>query len=390
MKPPAGIVPRVEQPPPSSGFSLKLPDRATLSTQIASAMKEAMANGLWTEVLPSERRLSEMFEVSRPTVRAAVRELARAGLIKQRLRRNNTIACGATPVTRSRLVLVVTTEPLSRLAPESYYGICELMTHLIKHGFTTEVFVCKGRDETQCDKLRSFVRTNQVFCCLLVSVGSTLQNWCAQQNIPALVLGHTTSRLPSYDIDYRAVSRHASQLLVNNGHRRLALVVGSSQGGDLASAVGFLEGAQNGVHGQEVDATVVRHNGTSSGIEAKLRVLFRSASPPTALFVAKAQDAIVVLVSLLRQRIAVPQTVSIIARDQDPVLSAVSPRIAHYYFDQGAFSSTLTQLMLRMTTRGTLPPKPYLLFPKFLPGDTVGRGGMRSGGKRMPAANPGQ
>lgn len=61
-----------------------LDSKGELSTQIASAIREAIISGdlPFDERLPSEAELSEQFKVSRPTVREALKRLAAQNLIR--------------------------------------------------------------------------------------------------------------------------------------------------------------------------------------------------------------------------------------------------------------------------------------------------------------------
>jgi len=66
-----------------------------------------------------------------------------------------------------------------------------------------------------------------------------------------------------------------------------------------------------------------------------------------------------------------PDPVSLIARDYDQNFGVVSPPIAHYSPEEGAFAHRLSRLMLQMVNHGYLEPEPNLIFPKFLPGGTI-------------------
>ena len=68
---------------------LEIPKRLSLSGQTASAIKKAVGEQVWQEFLPSERRLCDMFQVSRPTIRTALQQLAKEGLIEIRQGRRN-------------------------------------------------------------------------------------------------------------------------------------------------------------------------------------------------------------------------------------------------------------------------------------------------------------
>ena len=60
------------------------PQKADLSAQIATAIRDAIVEGrmITGERLPSEAELAEQFNVSRPTVREALKRLAAQSLIR--------------------------------------------------------------------------------------------------------------------------------------------------------------------------------------------------------------------------------------------------------------------------------------------------------------------
>ncbi|MBP8255748.1 MAG: GntR family transcriptional regulator [Opitutaceae bacterium] len=360
----------------SSHPPFNLPLRVSLSVRAANAIRQAITDNTWKEYLPSERRLCEIFRVSRPTIRTALHLLAKEGLIAIHQGRRNRLLTTARHKSgsQSRLVGLIAPEPVSHLALVTYQGVSEMRAHLAEHGFTTEILVCPpGSAKVQQRRINEFVRQNRVFCCVLISVSKELQQWFSEHSIPALVVGscHPQVKLPSLDVDYRSVCRHAAGILLGKGHRRLALVVpNSGVAGDLASEEGFSD-AITRHHQHEARATIVRHNGTAANITAKLDALFNSAHAPTALLIAKPQHVIIVIIYLLKCGITVPDTVSLIARDHDHNFGIVSPPIAHYAFKEGAFVHRLSRLMLQMVNRGYLPLEPNLIFPKFFAGGTV-------------------
>jgi LacI family transcriptional regulator len=360
----------------SSPQPFEIPKRHSLSAQAAASISRAIEEGSWQEYLPSERRLCEMLQVSRPTIRTALRMLAKNGLIEIRQGRRNRLLNAPPPagVSRSRLVGLITSEPISQMSGGSYHVLSQMRTHLAEHGFTTELLVCQARGaRAQRRKLEEFVRQNRLLCCVLMSVSREQQQWFAEHSVPALVLGscHPDVKLPSLDIDYRSVCRHAGGTLLAKGHRRIALVVPHSGiAGDVASEEGFREAA---ALNRESDAriTIVRHNGTAQNIAVKLDALFNSAHAPTALLVAKPQHVFFVILYLLKRGLTVPDTVSLIARDHDNIFDMVSPPIANYTTQDDNFAHRLSRLMLQLVNQGYLAPEPNLIFPKYSAGGTV-------------------
>jgi DNA-binding LacI/PurR family transcriptional regulator len=352
---------------------LEIPRRISFSAQIAAAIRKGIEHGAWADYLPGERRLCETFQASRPTVRAALRSLEKDGWFEIRQGKRNRLRQGPAKSQQSapkRSVGIIVHEPFSHLGSTLTQGLSEMRVHLAEQGFTTEVYICPAHGaRAQKRGLESFVRQNRVSCCVLVSASRTVQRWFSDNPIPALVLGscHPSVRLPSLDVDYRAVCRHAAGIFLRKGHRRIALVVPDfGMAGDLASEESF----QEAITQQGGTAFVIRHNGTAQSITARLDALFKSAQPPTALLVARTQYVFIVIMHLLNRGLGVPNAVSFIARDFDQMFATVEPPLAHYAFKSDAYIRQLCRLMLQMITERPAP-KPILIVPKFFAGRTV-------------------
>lgn len=355
---------------------LEIPRRISLSAQIAAAISKGIEEGVWEEYLPGERRLGEIFQASRPTVRAALHSLAKDGWFEINQGRRNRLRRGSVRRDRAdskRGVGIVIHEPFARLAPTLSQGLSEMRLQLAEQGFATEVFVCPPNGpRAQKRGLEAFVRQNRVFCCVLVSASRAVQRWFCDNSIPALVLGscHPAVKLPSLEVDYRAVCRHAAGIFLGKGHRHLALVIPDfGMAGDSASEESFREAVEQQADGR-ARVSVVRHNGTAPSLTAKLGALFGSANPPTALLVARTQYVFITMLYLLNRGLKVPDAVSFIARDADLLFESLDPPLAHYSFQRDAYIRQLCRSMLQLVSDRP-PPRPVLIVPNFLAGRTV-------------------
>jgi LacI family transcriptional regulator len=361
----------------SSRSPFDLPHRLSLSSQTAAAIRKAIEQGLWEEYVPSERRLCDVFKVSRPTVRTALHALAQEGWLEIRqgcrIRILPRRKSAAPP--RSRVIGLISAEPVSQLAHSSFHGITTLRATLADHGFVTEMLVCQAnRPSTQRRKIEAFVQEHQLHGCVLMSVSREVQLWFMEHKVPALVLGscHPSVLLPSIDVDHRSVCRHAVGVLLGKGHRSVALVLPDTQmAGDLASETGFLEGVGRHPQKEAIAAAVIRHDGTAAHLASRLDLHFRSPHPPTALLVVKPWHVFAVILYLLKRGLTMPDTVSLIARDQDLLFSTVQPSISHYPFDDHVLARRLSRLVLKLVNEGSLPAEPHLIFPRHFPGESV-------------------
>ena len=75
---------------------LDIPKRLPLAAQVAASLRAAIEKGSWEHNLPSERRLTEVFQVSRPTMRTALHLIAKEGLIEIRQGRPNRLRARTT------------------------------------------------------------------------------------------------------------------------------------------------------------------------------------------------------------------------------------------------------------------------------------------------------
>lgn len=354
---------------------IEIPRRTSLAAMIAESIRKAIEAGSWENFLPTERRLGEMFQVSRPTLRVALHLLANEKIIEITPGRGSRLLHRSShkSMAKSRLVAVIAHQPVPELGL-TYQGVSEMRSHLAEQGFATEVVLCQTHGPAALRHVENYLQKNSVFCCVLLSVSEQMQRWFAAHSIPALVLGscHPNVKLPFLDFDNRSVCRHAAGVFMNRGHRRFALLVpNSGLAGDLVSEQGFREAVEERRHTLDVDARIVRHDGTTSGVINKIDTLLRSSKPPTALMLANVDEVFIAIMHLLKRGHPVPDSVSLIARDHNRVFEIVSPSVAHYKPELGAFEHRLSRLMLQMVGQGYLAPEPNLIVPKFFPGGTV-------------------
>lgn len=362
----------------SNPLPLSFPRRLSLSAQVTDILRKGIEDGTWQDYLPSERRLCELLQVSRPTVRTALHLLAKEGALDIRQGRRNRLLKTSTskPQKINRLVGIITSQSVSLMTQALFQGVSDMRAHFAEQGFTVEFLVVSPRSAiAQSRRLNEFINQNRPICCVLLSASPEIQTWFLKNNVPAVVLGscHPGVALPSMDIDYRSVCRHAAGIFLGKGHRQIAyLVPNSGFAGDLASEEGFKEAVAKYRDNQSVRSIILRHTGTTHSIVSKLDTLLAHSHPPTGIIISRPQHVIAIIIYLLKRGLSVPEKVSIIARDQDNLFSNVLPNVAHYSLKQETFAHRLTRLIQQMVDQGGyLEPEHHLMFPRYVPGGTV-------------------
>lgn len=334
-----------------------------------------MQSGHWRGHLPGERELSSRLQVSRHTIRAALAELKREGLldVSERQRRTiNTSMLARRKSAHSRTIAVVTARPLLTMTTGSLVMVDELRDHLSRAGFNLEVHVSTACFTSRPERaLEALTSRAPAAAWLLFGSLQPVQQWFVRQRLPCLVLGSCMEgvELPSVDVDYRATCRHAGALLRRRGHRSIALLrTAGNFGGDLESELGLREACA----GMDESALhLLRHNGSAAHICSLLEKSQRGSTPPTACFVARAPHVLTVMMHLMRTGKHLPKDMAVIARDDDPFLQHAVPSVTRYAVDHVQFAKVVSKAVRQLAETGSLPPKAIRLIPKLIPGETA-------------------
>lgn len=356
-----------------------LPQRQSLVSQTAELLREEIRQGTWREVLPGERVLCATLQVSRNTLRAALVQLKRDGVIRSDhgsgnhiLRRPSRRAVGL----RSHDVGLLSPLAIERLRPSHTLWIDEIRAMLSERNCRLHVFhgpqYFRAKPAAALEKL---VAQHPHGCWVLTLSNEGTQRWFEQKGVPCVVAGsvHAGLNLPFRDLDHRAMCRHAAGLMLGQGHRKLALMIQKSRrAGDLESEVGFVEGVRSSPH-RDAAVVVGNHDATIAGICAALRRLMEQKPAPTALLVANAYHYLTVVGRLAQMGWRVPQDVSVVSRDEDPFLSFLVPTPARYSASPHTIAKTLLHPVIELLEGGVVTHRSICIMPDFIRGETLAR-----------------
>jgi len=355
----------------------RLPQKASLAAQTATILKERIESGEWHKLLPGEHALCAELQIARMTLRRALAQLERTGLLRVRQGKPREIVARrrrAIPGASGR-VLLLTPVPLYVLAPLHLFCVSELREAMEKVGFHFEIRAERslyGRGSSAgLERLMSQLRPA---ACVLVSSTEKMQLWFSRRRLPCVIWGskHPGVDLPSVDKAYRALCRHAVGLFLARGHRHAVLLnPESGAAGDLESEEGFREGAAQ--HQQEeVEASVARHDGTVGDICRVAAGLLKRRVPPTALLVSRAANVLAVMGYLMRCGLRLPEDVALISRDHEPFLEQMVPTVARYLVSPEAMAARICSAVLEMVQTGLVSPAEFQIMPQFIEGETLG------------------
>ncbi len=352
-----------------------------LAAQVAARIAEGIAAGTWQEWLPGERALTATLQVSRKTLRKALLQLQRDGVLVTTHGLGHRIAAGtAVPATTPAVASIglLTPESLENLRPYTALWVDELRALLIERDVRLATFAGHRFFNAHPDKaLARLVQQNPQTCWVLAHTNEQIQQWFCDQHVPCVIAGscHPGLDLPNVDWDNFAICRHAVGAMLRHGHRRVAFLTKQSQrAGDLESEAGFIDGIRR-FSKAEVEPTVLRHDGTVEGVNRTLARLFNATVTPTALLVANPVYYLSTITFLAQRGLRVPQDVSLVSRDDDAFLAYVTPAPARYSCNAKTYAKRLLhplQTILRGEAiahpvhriEATFVPNPSLAAPK--------------------------
>ena len=361
---------------PLSAPGPRLPQRVSLVLQTAQSLREAIRSGHWLGHLPGERELCARLQVSRQTLRSALSELEREGLVQVAERHRRCIQHPETEVAptkaASRVIAAISPRPLLTMSPSTIALVDDLRESLSHAGFSLDLHVapsCFSSRPTRA--LDALVRRAPAAAWLVFGSQEPTQTWFMRSRLPCLVVGSCAPgvELPSVDANYRATCRHAGGMLRRKGHRSIALVrPNEAFGGDTESELGVREALEAD---PSAHTHIIRHDGTPQHLKNQLDRAMRSAHPPTAYIVARAVHVITVMMHLMLRGKRIPQDVAVISRDDESFLEHATPEVTRYAAGASQFARRVSTTVRQLAIEGSLPNRAIRLLPKLIPGETV-------------------
>lgn len=353
----------------------RLPKRLSLVTQTVDSICEGIQSGHWQKYLPGERELCEHLQVSRRTLRPALDELQRKGWLevngRQRRRIKNRRNAGVDDEKKKVIGILMPGSFLS-LPSRITFVMDALRAKLTAAGCVVQFHInpaCYSLNPGRI--LARFVAEHPATVWIILSAQESMQRWFERQKLTCLILGSCAPgiSLPSVDVDFHATCHHAGGLLLRKGHRNIALVLFKGvYGGDIASEEGLRDALKEQPKAQ---IQMLRHDTSTAHLCSLIDDCLRSPNPPTAYLVGGATHALTVTMHLMRRGKRIPTDVTVISRDNDPILEAASPTIARYAVKPSQFVGRIALAVRQLAETSGVPAHAIRLMPAFVPGESI-------------------
>lgn len=354
-----------------------IPQR-TVASQIAAQLRANIENRTWQGWLPTERSLCQLVEASRNTVRRAINQLKAEGLVESAKPRGNRIMLRVHRPRRNtapKSVGLLVPEAVHHLRPFTSLWMEELRNMLIEEGHPVRLHTGQQYYRTHpTAALERLTTQHSHDAWVLVLSSKAMQHWFQRRKLRCLVAGsiYADIQLPFFDLDYGAICRHAVATLRRLGHRHIAFLNHTSlRAGEQASETAFAKAVSHPPRSDLISEIV--HHGDDVDTVGRALASLRRKKPgfPTALVVNSSSAYLATVSWLAHWRLRVPEDVSLICRDDDPLLNHLYPAPARYLVSPDAFARKLIGPILQLVRGLPVPQIQNYYLPRFHAGGSV-------------------
>ena len=352
-----------------------MPSRGNLVADCVRVIHQRLAAGEWPKLLPGERRLAETLQVGRDTIRLALQQLEREGVLappdvgarRRVLDVGRILVRSKSPAFK---VGLLTHRCLERLPQPMLLEIDRVRDALADQGGSLEVFAPAWYEQKNpAKRLADLVEEERCSAWMLLRSSAAVQGWFMKSRTPALIRGypHPGIAMPHLDVDWHATARHAAGRLWRKGHRRVvALSPAESLMGVEAAMRGVMDLGEPGF-----EARVLVENGSREGIGRVLARALNFKNPPTAIIATRPRQAATALTWLASQGLRVPQHLSLITLAWEPFLDHLVPEISGYRADPEAVAKLLVRRLARLAAGDPNPGGNPWITPEVVKGASV-------------------
>lgn len=344
----------------------------TAAEQVAAYLRGELLAGTWSGLMPGGDKLAAELGVGRDTVEAALKQLDREGfLVNQGKRRGRLITRPADRSGRRQLRLgVLLDEDSNRRLDYVVAFEHELAQagHAVIHPRRTMSGL--GQDTK---RVAAMVEKTAADAWLVMGGPQEILEWFSVRATPVFaIFGRRRSlKIAGVGPDKLSALRDVVGTLIKLGHRRIVLLTRKRrrwpEPGHFERA--FLESltehgiATSSYHLPEWEETI-------DDLHARLDTLFR-VTPPTALILDEVEFYVAAQHFLSQRGMKVPEDVSLVCNDGDPVFDWCKPPVSHIRWDSGLVVKRILGWAGKLS-RGESDQRQTLTPAEFIRGGTIG------------------
>lgn len=344
----------------------------TASEQLADYLKKQIEELKWTNTMPGESRLVTELRVGRETIRAAMNQLEKEGILSPcgQGRRRQIIKNKHASSSRKIRVKIFHYDKADRGNIDSASLLAELLAAGIEAEFTEKSLKELGM---KVQSIARYVKMNPADAWIISAASRDVIEWFADQPTPAIAMygsSHGLKIAAAFPMMTPGLLV-AVRRLIELGHKRIIMLAREERRNprpsgpekaflDELEAAGIKTGDYNLPHWEE----------SREGLSRLMDELLRF-SPPTAIFFQEAELYIAVKSHLSDRGYISPRDISLVVADSDPSFAWCDPIPSHISWDYHPVIRSVVQWVKRVA-KGKIDQRKINTGSIFVEGGTIG------------------
>jgi DNA-binding LacI/PurR family transcriptional regulator len=343
---------------------------SNVTDQVVDLLRDGIRSGRWRDTLPGRDQLAGELGVSHTTVEAAMRRLAKEGMLVSQGagKRRRIVLSECHVVPRDFRVHFLSYESFSPGLPQ----VLDLLGQLRKAGFAVEAAPKSLLDlDMDVNRVARLVQQNPADAWIVASGSREVLEWFSQQPTPSYAYFGNKADIPIAGCTVRRDMPMLIRRLAELGHRRIVLLIREEHLKPKLSFFArlFLEALE------EAGITPGSYNLPAWGYQPEgLRLCLDSlykVTPPTVLITTEMSILLAVRDYQAYRGIMAPRHVSLISLDQSPFFAWCDPLVAHFVWDTKSINRRIVRWAKHVAI-GKEDLRQVFTTAKFVEGGTIG------------------
>jgi DNA-binding LacI/PurR family transcriptional regulator len=368
--------------------ALHSPEPMPLHAKLREAMRVQIEDGLLQpgELLPSERALREMLDVSRSTVRQAINALIQDGLLQSVPGKGTFVLVRSVGYDSQGLIALIVSRPNFHFFYPQLAAAFETSVREAKYGLIMSLH--DDRVDVLLDRIDELVRGQSVAALALTPPRfgdlSLVTAKAQKLGLPLVFIGRTADSQPfdAVSVDNVQIGLRATQHLLDLGHERILHIGFTDYSTGRERAAGYRQAMEAAGLGHQIDIRPIpEHHVALSGSldeDSNIRIaqparqlateILSRPDRPTAIFCFNDVTAMGAYKAARDLGLAIPEALSLISVDNLPTVLHFEVPLTTFGLPGAELGRQAADLLLNQIRRtGTVPPRHLLLPAQFMP-----------------------
>ncbi len=319
------------------------------------------------QMLPSERELCLHYNVSRQTVRNALKLLSQQGWVASRPGKGSCIqnppqkpgTTGKRPRQGTRQIGFICNVKTYLQDPGMMDSLMGLKSVFSREGYSVSLSVSKRDEAHQIYPIYpDWFREGSMDGYICSSVSPALQRELAERGVPAISSGYIWEAidLPSVAVDFRHIYREAVHHLHAKGHERICNLVLSEDSKFSREVLAGYDEGRLALNKSTAEISVERFEDTDYNFISALRRTLKAKPAPSAIITQGSDHLDAAMRFFANEGIRIPEDLFLVAVQLRPKFSRYADKVCYFDYEPMNMARRVAEKLLEIIKTGATQP----------------------------------